>query len=441
MSFSSKNGIYLFSVLIMSGMTLSASAAEPAATPVVVPAPAAPPVADSAPAATPVVVPAPAATPVVVPAPAATPVVVPAPAATPVVVPAPAATPVVVPAPAATPVVVPAPAAPPVADSAPAATPVVVPAPAAPPVADSAPAAPPVADSAPAATPVVVPAPAATPVVAPATVPVFTPELTPDTSTITKAPAAETMLPTAEAETTLPALATKVIPEEVTADSIQAAGVAAAPAHMLDSEEQKRAYASGVMLAHFFEEQLDNQKSLHITLNKNILLAGIADTFAHQVKMSDEEIKATMFALDEQVKVLTQVQNEKKQAQDKAYVDAFAKREGVKKTKQGLLYLIDHKGDGAALKDTDTVQVYYKGTLVDGTIVDGPKVNNATEFFRVANMPPVLRDSVKRIRKGGQITVVIPPATLKKNKDANGESPLNTVVIYNISVVDVNQLQ
>ncbi|MBU9844031.1 FKBP-type peptidyl-prolyl cis-trans isomerase N-terminal domain-containing protein [Rahnella ecdela] len=230
-----------------------------------------------------------------------------------------------------------------------------------------------------------------------------------------------------------------VVPPEVTAESIIAAGIAPAPAQMLDSEEQKRAYASGVMLAHFIEEQLANQKSLHITLNKNILLAGIADTFGHQVKMSDEDIRATMSTFDEQVKVLTQAQNEKKQAADKAYVDAFAKREGVKKTKQGLLYFIDNKGEGAALKDTDTVQVNYKGTLVDGTVVDAPKIDNANEIFRIANMPPVLRDSVKLIRKGGEITVVIPPATLEKAKDAHGESPLNTVVIYTISVVDVTQ--
>lgn len=336
MSLSRKKGIYLFSALMMSGMTLSASATEPAAAPVT---------------------------------------------------------------PSATPSVT---------------APVVAPAPA------------------PAVDPEPVPAPASAPVPAP--------EQTPE-PVATQAPAAETTLPTAPADITPPAPepAKNIIPEEVTAESINAAGIAPAPAQMPDSEEQKRAYASGVMLAHFIEEQLANQKSLHITLNKNILLAGIADTFAHQGKMTDEDIRATMSAFDEQVKVLTQAQNEKKQAEDKAYVDAFAKREGVKKTRQGLLYFIDNKGEGAALKDTDTVQVNYKGVLVDGTVVDAPKIDNAYEVFRVATMPPVLRDSVKLIRKGGQITVVIPPATLEKTKDARGESPLNNVVIYTISVVDVNQ--
>lgn len=227
--------------------------------------------------------------------------------------------------------------------------------------------------------------------------------------------------------------------EEVTAESIKAAGIEPAPANMLESEEQKRAYASGVMLAHFIEEQLAVQKNLHITLNKNILLAGIADTFSHQGKMSDEDIRLTMSTFDEQVKVLTQAQNAKKQAADKAYIEAFAKQEGVKKTKQGLLYLIDNKGEGPALKDTDTVQINYKGTLVDGTVIDGPQVDNAYQIFRISEMPPVLRDSVKLIRKGGQVTVVIPPSTLENAKDDKGASPLNTVVIYTIAVADVNK--
>lgn len=128
-----------------------------------------------------------------------------------------------------------------------------------------------------------------------------------------------------------------IIPEGVTAESIEAAGISPVPVHMLDSEEQKRAYASGVMLARFIEEQIAIQKSLHITLNKNILLAGMADALAHQVKMSEEDIRETMSTFDEQVKVLTQAQNEKKQAQEKAYVDAFTKRDGVQKTSQGLL--------------------------------------------------------------------------------------------------------
>ncbi|MBF7996672.1 FKBP-type peptidyl-prolyl cis-trans isomerase N-terminal domain-containing protein [Rahnella laticis] len=208
------------------------------------------------------------------------------------------------------------------------------------------------------------------------------------------------------------------------------------PAFSLDSEEQKRAYASGVAMARYIEEQIEQQKALHITMSKDIMLAGIADTFNNQVKMSDQDIHTTLTAFDEQVKVLTKAEMDKKSAADKAFLADFAKQDGVKKTKQGLLYLVKNKGEGNILKDTDMVEVSYQGKLVDGTIVDGPQVENANQIFRVANMPPVLRDSVKLIRKGGEIQVVIPPVAVENASDAKRP---DVVVIYTITVVDVNK--
>lgn len=258
------------------------------------------------------------------------------------------------------------------------------------------------------------------------TVPVVTAETAPAVSekpapAVTAEPAPLTSLPTAEATVPAPPVA-KEEPKS---------------AFRLDSEEQKRAYASGVAMARYIEDQIEQQKALHITLDKDIMLAGIADTFNKKVQMSDRDIQTTLAAFDEQVKVLTKAEADKKSAADKAFLANFTKQDGVKKTKQGLLYLVKNKGQGEALKDTDTVEVSYQGKLVDGTIVDGPQVDNSNQLFRVANMPPVLRDSVKLIRKGGEVQVVIPPATVE---NADNKGP-NVVVIYTISVVDVNKIQ
>ncbi len=255
--------------------------------------------------------------------------------------------------------------------------------------------------------------PKATKVVTPEATEVATPEAT-------EVATPEATLPTAAATVTEPT----VEPKE-----------SAKPAFKLDSEEQKRAYASGVMMARYVENQIAQQNTLHITLDKNIMLEGITDTFNAEGKMSDEDVQATLAAFDEQIKVLTQAQNDKKQSADKAFIDEFAKQPGVKKTSKGLYYLIEAKGDGAAIKDTNQVEIIYKGELIDGTVIDGPQVNNANEIFRVANMPPVLRDSVRLLRKGGRVKVVIPPAAVE---NTDGSNKPNMVVIYTISVVNVN---
>ena len=259
--------------------------------------------------------------------------------------------------------------------------------------------------------------------------PDVTPPATPDAQ-----PAAP-----ADAVTTLPLTHATAEPEpEPEPVKEPAAEVAPEPekvAFSLNSEEQKRAYASGVAMAKYIEAQIVEQKALHITLDKDILLAGITDTFNQREKMSPQDVQATLTAFDEQVKILTQAATAKEQGAEKAFIEEFAKRPGVKKTAKGLYYLVENKGEGAVIKDTNQVEVTYKGELLDGTMVDGPQIDNANQIFRVADMPPVLRDAVKLVRKGGKVTIVIPPADVGKNSEAGKPK---SMVIYTVSVVNVH---
>jgi len=261
----------------------------------------------------------------------------------------------------------------------------------------------------------------------PAAAPEVTPPATPDAQ-----PAAP-----ADAVTTLPLTHATAEPEPEPVKE-PAAEVAPEPekvAFSLNSEEQKRAYASGVAMAKYIEAQIVEQKALHITLDKDILLAGITDTFNQREKMSPQDVQATLTAFDEQVKILTQAATAKEQGAEKAFIEEFAKRPGVKKTAKGLYYLVENKGEGAVIKDTNQVEVTYKGELLDGTMVDGPQIENANQIFRVADMPPVLRDAVKLVRKGGKVTIVIPPAAVGKNSE---DGKPKSMVIYTVSVVNVN---
>ncbi|QLK62934.1 hypothetical protein GE278_20225 [Enterobacteriaceae bacterium Kacie_13] len=271
----------------------------------------------------------------------------------------------------------------------------------------------PVSPTAPAATS---PAPgdvSVTPVTTPATV---TPDAAPVAEHVTASPPGEVQKPAA------------VVAQEPTK-----------PVLSLNSEEQKRAYASGVALGQYVENQITQQRALHITLDKDLLLAGITDTFNHQEKMSVQDVQETLMAFDEQVKILLLAEVAKKQEADKAFIDQFAKRPGVKKTSKGLYYLIEDKGEGAAINDSNQVEVAYKGERVDGTVVEAPQIENSNPIFRVANMPPVLRDSVKLIRKGGKIKVVVPSGVLESDNAAAKQN--NMVMIYTISVVNVNNPQ
>lgn len=256
------------------------------------------------------------------------------------------------------------------------------------------------------------------------------------------APPSESMPPVARLPVTIQATVAQPNPVAPIEKSAAKASEASSEAsietlNLNDSEEQRRAYAIGVALAHYIQDNISSEKAIHITINRDILMAGLNDTFSGQGKMSDKDVQGTLAAMDEQVGILTQAANNKKFADEQAYFDGFATHSDVKKTAAGLLYQINNKGEGAAIKDTDLVEVHYEGALKDGTVVDGADNKDATQLFRVENMPPVLRDGIKLLRKGGQITIVIPPSPVKNVTGSKTSKQDNAVLIYTLSLTDV----
>lgn len=204
----------------------------------------------------------------------------------------------------------------------------------------------------------------------------------------------------------------------------------------LDSEEQKRAYASGVTLARYLQENMAQQQKLHITLDPQIVLAGIVDTFKSDVKMDEATIQKTMAVFDEQVNLLNKAKFEQESRREMeigaAYQADFAKQDGVKKSKTGLLYLITTKGSGAAIKDTDVVEIELVGTLASGNVFEKTTTPIA---LKVSDVIPALRSGIKLAGKGGEVKLVVPPEQGYGAKGAQPGIPPNATLIFNIKVL------
>ncbi len=66
-----------------------------------------------------------------------------------------------------------------------------------------------------------------------------------------------------------------------------------------------------------------------------------------------------------------------KGAKGKEYREKFAKEKGVKTSSTGLVYQVVEAGKGETPKDSDTVVVNYKGTLIDGKEFDNSYTRGA----------------------------------------------------------------
>ncbi|MFB5174107.1 FKBP-type peptidyl-prolyl cis-trans isomerase [Erwinia amylovora] len=228
---------------------------------------------------------------------------------------------------------------------------------------------------------------------------------------------------------------------EAAAPAQSAAAAQQAPKNAaFKDDNQQSAYALGASLGRYMENSLKEQAKLGITLDKSQLIAGVQDAFAGKSKLSDKEVEQTLQSFEARVKGAAQAKMEK-DAKDNAskgdaYAAKFAKEKGVKKTETGLLYLVEKEGSGDMPKDSDTVVVNYKGTLIDGKEFDNSYTRGEPLSFRLDGVIPGWTEGLKHVKKGGKIKLVIPP-NLAYGKNGVPGIPVNSTLVFDVELLDI----
>ncbi|KFX19649.1 FKBP-type peptidyl-prolyl cis-trans isomerase [Pectobacterium betavasculorum] len=206
------------------------------------------------------------------------------------------------------------------------------------------------------------------------------------------------------------------------------------------NDEQAAAYALGASLGRYMDNSLKEQEKLGIKLDKDQLIAGVQDAFADKSKLTDEEIEKTLQGFEGKVKAAaeTKMKQDAKDNADKGtkYLESFAKEKGVKKTESGLLYQVEKEGSGNAPKDSDTVVVNYKGTLVDGSEFDNSYKRGEPLSFRLDGVIPGWTEGLKHVKKGGKIKLAIPPALAYGENGVPG-IPANSTLVFDVELLDI----
>jgi FKBP-type peptidyl-prolyl cis-trans isomerase len=121
---------------------------------------------------------------------------------------------------------------------------------------------------------------------------------------------------------------------------------------------------------------------------------------------------------------------------DNALIQDYINKSNWKPTgsKDGVYYEILKEGSGADVKVTDTVTVFYKGSLLsDGTVFDQTKDKPAT--FPLSRLIKGWQIAVPMCKVGGTIRIVIPSAMAYTIRSRSKLIPPNSVLIFDIEVL------
>ncbi|MEO8836781.1 MAG: FKBP-type peptidyl-prolyl cis-trans isomerase [Caldimonas sp.] len=104
----------------------------------------------------------------------------------------------------------------------------------------------------------------------------------------------------------------------------------------------------------------------------------------------------------------------------------------------GLVFKSLREGTGTSPTAADTVQVNYRGTLVDGTEFDSSYKRNAPATFPLGRVIKCWTAGVQKMKVGGKAELVCPPELAYGARGAGGVIPPNATLRFEIELLAIN---
>jgi FKBP-type peptidyl-prolyl cis-trans isomerase FkpA len=106
-------------------------------------------------------------------------------------------------------------------------------------------------------------------------------------------------------------------------------------------------------------------------------------------------------------------------------------------TPSGLVYESLKDGSGAQAAPDASVQVHYRGTLVDGKEFDSSYKRGQPATFPLNRVIPCWTEGVSKMKEGGKAKLTCPPTIAYGSRGAGAAVPPNATLNFEVELLKV----
>ena len=120
-----------------------------------------------------------------------------------------------------------------------------------------------------------------------------------------------------------------------------------------------------------------------------------------------------------------------------AFLEENKTKPGILSTESGLQYEIMEAGTGVSPLATDTVEVHYVGTLIDGTQFDSSIETGEPATFAVNGVIPGWTEALQLMKEGSKWRLFIPSELAYGPRQRSEQIKANSTLIFEVELIDV----
>lgn len=173
-------------------------------------------------------------------------------------------------------------------------------------------------------------------------------------------------------------------------------------------------------------------------LNDTFGAVGYYDYYNQTPLYTDEQMQQIInnYEADYAARMATLAEDNLQKAE--SFLEENAKQEGVYTTESGLQYKIISQGTGVQPSDTDTVELDYSLTLLDGTVVDSSYARGEHSSFALSSVISGFAEGCKLMPVGSHYIFYIHP-NLGYGSTNLGSIEPNSLLIFEVETYSIVQ--